>query len=97
MHIRRLRVLLTEMTIGSPILDVAFNEMTNDVEIDFEESMNKTGKTQAACRKENFHRVRREGGGDLKDAVGYCLKQGTTPDDVVREDIAAFYDNVVDP
>ena len=91
MHIRRLGVLLTEIAIGRPVLEVAFNEELNNVEIDFD----------ASCKEAHFRdilrRVRRESSEDLKDAVGYCLKQSTAPRDVVQEDLESFYDHVVGP
>ncbi|KAL8653327.1 MAG: hypothetical protein Q9226_003890, partial [Calogaya cf. arnoldii] len=93
MHIRRLGVLLVEVAIGSPVIEVAFNYLKNDVEIDFEAS----GDSCTAKRKDILRRVRREGSEDLMDAVGYCLKQGTAPKDMVKADLEAFYDNVVEP
>jgi hypothetical protein len=97
MHIRRLGVLLTEIAIGSPIFEVAFNELKNDVEIDFDVGVGESGKTRAARFRDILRRVRRESSEDFMDAVGYCLKQGTAPRDVVQADLESFYDHVVKP
>jgi hypothetical protein len=97
MHIRRLGVLLTEIAIGSPIFEVAFNELKNDVEVDFDVGVSEFGKTRVARFKDILRRVRRESSEDFMDAVGYCLKQGTAPRDVVQADLESFYDHVVEP
>ncbi|KAL8724606.1 MAG: hypothetical protein Q9166_007853 [cf. Caloplaca sp. 2 TL-2023] len=94
MHIRRLGVLLVEIAVGSPVIEVAFNHAKNDVEIDFDAIGD---KTNTAMRKDILRRVRRESSEDFMDAVGYCLKQGTAPEDMVQADIEAFYDHVVEP
>lgn len=97
MHIRRLGVLLTEIAIGSPIFEVAFDELKNDVEIDFDVGVSESGTTRAARFKDILRRVRHESSEDFMDAVGYCLKQGTMPRDVARADLESFYDHVVEP
>lgn len=94
MHIR-LGVLLTEIAIGSPIVDIAFNDRKNDVEIDFD--VDKIGFAPGSHFKDILRRVRREGGEDFMDAVAYCLKQGTAPRDVLHADLESFYDHVVEP
>ncbi|KAI4267851.1 MAG: hypothetical protein L6R38_008068 [Xanthoria sp. 2 TBL-2021] len=91
MHIRRLGVLLVEIAIGSPVIEVAFNCAKNDVEIDFD------ARGEETMRRDILRRVRRESGEDFMDAVGYCLKQGTAPKDMVQADLEAFYDHVVEP
>lgn len=97
MHIRRLGVLLTEIAIGSPVFEVAFNGLKNDVEIDFDVGMSESGTIRAAHFKDILRRVGRESSEDFMDAVGYCLKQGTTPRDVAQADLESFYDHVVEP
>ena len=96
-HIRRLGVLLTEIAIGSPVFEVAFNGLKNDVEIDFDVGMSESGTIRAAHFKDILRRVGRESSEDFMDAVGYCLKQGTTPRDVAQADLESFYDHVVEP
>ncbi|KAI4125119.1 MAG: hypothetical protein LQ338_004447 [Usnochroma carphineum] len=97
MHIRRLGVLLVEIAIGTPVVEVAFNDSKNDVEIDLDARDNETGTTHAAHFQDILRRVRRESSEDFMDAVGYCLKQGTAPRDVVQADLESFYDHVVEP
>ncbi len=97
MHIRRLGVLLTEIAIGSPIFEVAFNAPENDVEIDFDVGIGESGPIRVAHHKNILRRVGRESGEDFMDAVGCCLKQGIAPRDVVQADLESFYDHVVEP
>lgn len=94
MHIRRLGVLLTEIAIRSPVVEVAFNDWENDVEIDFTAEGD---KLETSLRRDILRRVRRESSEDFMDAVGYCLKQGNIPRDVVQADLESFYDHVVEP
>lgn len=94
MHIRRLGVLLVEIAVGSPVIEVAFNHAKNDVEIDFDA---RGDESSTAKRKDILRRVRREGNEDIMDAVGYCLKQSTTPQEMVQADLEEFYDRVVEP
>ncbi|KAI4236431.1 MAG: hypothetical protein L6R40_006141 [Gallowayella cf. fulva] len=94
MHIRRLGVLLVEIAVGAPVIEVAFNHAENDVELDFDA---KGDNTNTAKRKDILRKVRRESSEDFMDAVGYCLKQGTAPGDMVKADLEAFYDHVVEP
>lgn len=97
MHIRRLGVLLTEIAIGEPIAEVAFNNAKNDVEIDFFATESEPNPTNAAHFHDILRRVRHESSEDFMDAVGYCLKQGTAPRDVIQADLESFYDHVVEP
>lgn len=98
MHIRRLGVLLAEIAIGSPIFEVAFNKLRNDIEIDFEAVGGRETEAAGASHfKDILRRVRYEGSEDLMDAVAYCLKQGNAPRHVVRADLNSFYDHVVEP
>ena len=94
MHIRRLGVLLTEIAIGSPIFELAFNRPEKEVEIDFEPTESETGGAQL---KDILRRVSRESSQDFVDAVNYCLRQGIAPGEVHKRDLESFYDNVVAP
>ena len=97
MHIRRLGVLLTEIAIGRPIFEVAYNNLDDDIEIDFDVNLDGNGEIQAAGFRDILRRVRRESSEDFMEAVGYCLRQGTAPKDVVLTDLESFYDHVVEP
>ena len=94
MHFRRLGVLLVEIAIGSPVIEVAFNGAKNEVEIDFDA---RGDESSTAKRKDILRRVRREGNEDIMDAVDYCLKQNTKPQAMVKADLEEFYDRVVEP
>lgn len=63
-------MLLVEVAIRSPVIEVAFNYLKNDIEINFEAS----GNSCTAKRKDILRRVRREGSEDFIDTIGYCLK-----------------------
>ena len=56
MHIRRLGVLLTEIAVGSPVYDVAFNWTKNDIEIDFEAIFAEDENTKTAHFKDVLRR-----------------------------------------
>ena len=49
-------MLRTEIAIGSPIFEVAFNELKNDVEIDFDVGVYESGTTRTAHFKDVLHR-----------------------------------------
>ena len=91
MHIRRLGVLLIEIATGSPVYEVFFNRLENDVEIDFDDGASESKTTDI------LQRVSREGSEDLRDAIRYCLKQGTLARDIGPTDLESFYDHVIEP
>ena len=42
-------------------------------------------------------KVRRKTSEDFRDAVQYCLEEGTSPDEICQQDLDDFYEVVVAP
>jgi hypothetical protein len=97
MHIRRLGVLLTEIVLDSTVMDAVYNRRADDVEIDLELNAENPEMTPAYHIRDILRRIQQKGSEDLKDAIGYCLRQGTPAEGITLAQIESFFDHVVAP
>jgi hypothetical protein len=97
MHIRRLGLLLTEISLQTAVKNAVYDEARTEIGITLGLNHVDPATTSLLGLREIGKRVRRATSEDFREAVQYCLKNGTAARDICQQDLDYFYDIVVAP
>jgi hypothetical protein len=97
MHIRRLGLLLTEISLQTAVKNAFYDEERTEIGITLGLNHVDPTTTPLLGLREIGKRVRRATSEDFREAVQYCLKNGTAARDNRQQDLNYFYDIVVAP